>query len=192
MRSIGRTTGLRVAAFCTSILLGASGVALAQVETYEGDVVAVDTSAMTYTVKGTRPGEQVEMAFAFNPASRLMIDGEPRLLGEIVKGDHVVVRYDTIARPLTVLTVDRIHTRSRESTFVGRVIAVNPAAHTFVVEKTASGEPREMAFHVSVGAQLFVGGERVLFEHLKKDDAVTVAYESIEQVHHVRHLKVAP
>ena len=51
------------------------------------------------------------------------------------------------------------------------------------------GKPQEMAFHVSAGSQLFVGGERILFENLRKDESVTVAYESIEKVHHVRHVK---
>lgn len=180
-----------VAALCTGMLLGLSGAAFAQAKTYEGDVVAIDTKAMTYTVKGTKPGENVEMAFHVDPSSQMFISGERRLLGEMVKGDHVVVTYGAMAKPYVVVTVDRIRTGRRELSFTGEVIAVNDPARTFTVRSMVDGKVQEMQFHANPSAQLFIGGDRVLFEQLHKGDSVTVGYESVGLVHHLRHLKIA-
>lgn len=176
MSTISGINRVRVAALCTGVLLGISGAAFAQAKTYEGDVVAVNATVMTYTVKGTTPGEQVEMAFHVDPSSRMFIGGERKLLGEMVKGDHVIVTYGAKEAPYTVVTVDRIHTRTRELSFTGNVIDVND---------------QEMKFHVNPGAQLFIGGQPILLEQIRKGDVVTVGYESISQVHYVRHVKKA-
>lgn len=191
MRTITGINRVRVAALCTGVLLGISGAAFAQGKTYEGDIVAVDTKAMTYTVKGTKAGENVEMAFHVDPGSQMFINGERRLLGEMVKGDHVVVTYSAMGASNTVVQVDRIHTRTRELSFTGDVIDVDNPAHTFTVKAIVDGKAQEMKFHVNPGAQLLIGGQRVLLEQIQKGDNVTVGYESISQVNHVRHVKRA-
>lgn len=191
MLTISGIHRVRVAALCTGVWFGISGAAFAQSKTYEGDVVAVNATAMTYTVKGTTPGEQVEMAFHVDPSSQMFIGGERKLLGEMVKGDHVIVTYGAKDAPYVVVQVDRIHTRTRELSFTGGVIDVNDTARTFTVKSVVDGKAQEMKFHVNPGAQLFVGGQRILLEQIRKGDVVTVGYESILQVHHVRHVKKA-
>ena len=59
------------------------------------------------------------------------------------------------------------------------------------MKSVVDGKAQEMKFHVNPGAQLFVGGQRILLEQIRKGDVVTVGYESILQVHHVRHVKKA-
>ena len=51
MLTISGIHRVRVAALCTGVLFGISGAAFAQSKTYEGDVVAVNATAMTYGAK---------------------------------------------------------------------------------------------------------------------------------------------
>lgn len=172
-----------------AILLSAGSLALAQQSTYEGDIVAVDTTAHTFTVKSSKPGEVAEMAFHVGVGSQIAIGGEPRLLGELVKGDHVVVTYGTASGKHTVHRAERVKTASKELTFTGSVIAVDEQARTFTVKNTTAGKVAEMRFHVSPSARLYIGGEEVLLQQLRKGETVTVAYESIGSAHHVKHVK---
>jgi len=180
---------VRIATLVAGMLVGLSGAAWAQPRTYEGDVVSVDVKDMTYTVKGTRRGEDAEMAFHVGPGSQLFIGGERRLLGEIVKGDHVVVTYGTTAGRHSAERIERIKTVIRERTFAGDVIDVNTTARTFIVKNVAHGKVQEMQFHVGRGAELYIGGERVLLDQIAKGDSVTVGYETVATVHHLRHVK---
>lgn len=180
---------VRVAVMCAALLLGISALAKAQQLTYEGDVVAVDTKAVTFTVKGSKPGEMTEMAFHVGSGSQIFIEGERRLLGELVKGDHVVVTYGTSGAKHTVQRAERIRTASREMTFAGTVIAVDGKAQTFTVKETARGKVEEMKFHVNPASRLYIGGEDVLLRQIRKGDTVTVAYESAGANPHLKHLK---
>jgi hypothetical protein len=180
---------IRIATLVGGVLVGGSGAAWAQQKTYEGDVASVDVKDMTYTVRGTRRGEDVEMAFHVGPGSQLFIGGERRLLGEIVKGDHVVVTYGTMAGRHNAERTERIKTVVREQTFAGDVIAVDTAARTFTVKNSTHGQAQEMRFHVGRGAELYIGGERVLLDQIVKGDTVTVAYETVATEHHLRHVK---
>ncbi|MGE0462909.1 MAG: hypothetical protein AB7Q16_16220 [Vicinamibacterales bacterium] len=190
MWPIAGVNRVRVAVLLMAVLFGAGLPAFAQQKnTYEGDIVGVDAKAMTFTVKGTKAGATADMAFKVDPGSQLFIDGQRRLLGELEKGDHVVVTYSTSGATHTAQRTDRMKTAVRELTFTGNVIAVDTGAHTFTVRKSGGGTVEEMMFHASPGTRLYISGEPILLAQLQKGDEVTVAYESVGTVHHVKHVK---
>jgi len=92
MRAMTKKT--RLAAVLAAALLGVSTTAFAKTTRYEGDIVSIDLKAGTFTVRGTERGEALEKAFLVGPRSTIFMDGELRLLGQLGKGDHVVVTYD--------------------------------------------------------------------------------------------------
>ncbi|MDH4065215.1 MAG: hypothetical protein OEW19_12510 [Acidobacteriota bacterium] len=180
---------VRVAAVFTTVLLTSGNAAFAQTKTYEGDIIKVDRNAMTFTVKGTTPGETMEMAFKVDRDSQLVIDGERRLLGELETGDHVIVGYGTSGATHIAKRAERVRTAAPEMTFSGNVVAVDTKAHTFTVKNDAGGKVQEMMFHVSSGERLYIGGEPVLLGQLQKGDSVTVGYESMNEMHRAKHVK---
>jgi hypothetical protein len=182
----------RVAAVCAALLLGASVSAFAQETTYEGDIVALDGKADTFTVKASKPGEVLEMEFDAGKNSEIVIDAERRLFGELVKGDHVVVTYGTVGATHTVRRAERTRSASKELTFTGTVMGVDVKAQTFTVRTTAGGKVEEMAFHVSPATRLYLGGEDTFLVQLRPGESVTVAYESPDATtHFAKHLKKA-
>jgi hypothetical protein len=190
MRSKVTEKRARIAAACAALLLGVGVSAFAQERTYEGDIVALDGKANTFTVKATKPGEVMEMAFHVGTSAAIAVEGERPLFGELVKGDHVVVTYVTAGGTHTVHHAERIRSSARELTFAGNVIGVNAKAQTFTVKKTAGGKVEEMQFHVNPGARLYLGGEDVLLTQLRPGDSVTVAYESTDPTtHYAKHVK---
>ena len=95
MRSIVKKA--QFGAVFAAVMLSLSATAFAKDMTYEGDVLSVDVKAGTFIVKATEPGEVLEKAFLVGPKSTIFVEGELRLLGELVKGDHVVITYDPVA-----------------------------------------------------------------------------------------------
>lgn len=180
---------VRVAALLAVTALGVSGSAFAQKHSYSGDVITVDVKAQTFTVKATKSGEAPEMAFKALPGSQFFVEGERRLLGELEKGDSVVVSYGTAGKPFTAERADRVKTAIPEMMFTGDVVAIDNKAETFTVKRSAGGKVQEMMFHVSPAAHLYVGGEPVLLGQLQKGDAVTVGYETTGTVHQVKQVK---
>ncbi len=192
MWSIVTTKRARMAAACATLLLGVSVSAFAQEKTYEGDIVALDGKADTFTVKASKPGEVLEMEFHAGKNSELIIDAERRLFGELVKGDHVVVSYGTTGATHTVRRAERTRSASKELAFTGNVIAVDTKAHTFTVKTTAGGKIEEMQFHVSPATRLYLGGEDTFLAQMRPGESVTVAYESPDATtHFAKHLKKA-
>ena len=64
--------------------------------TFAGSVSGVDIKAQTFSVKNTVKGENVEMRFHFNPATRLYIGGEETgLLAQLRPGEIVTVTYES-------------------------------------------------------------------------------------------------
>ena len=184
-----RSGGL--AAVFAVLLLGGSTSAWAEERTYEGDIIAVDGKANTFTVKASEPGEFLEMAFHAGPKSEMFIDGNRVLFAELVKGDHVTVSYEAAGATHTVRRTERQRTASKELTFAGTVSGVNTKAQTFSVKNTVKGESSEMQFHVSPAARLYLGGEEAgLLAQLRPGETVTVTYESTDTTtHNVKHLK---
>jgi hypothetical protein len=180
-----------VAMVVTAALLGAGGTAWARERTYEGDVVAVDGKANTFTVKATKPGEQAEMAFHFNPHGSVYLDGGRVFFAEIERGDHVSVAYETAGTADTVRRIHGVKGHVQEMTFTGKVSAVDPKGQSFTVTRTKKGETSDMQFHVDPATRLYVGGEEaVLVAQLHKGDTVTVNYETVSpSIHTVKHLK---
>jgi hypothetical protein len=190
MRTTTAENTLRVVAFCGAVLAFMSTGVSAQQKTYEGDIISVDGKANVFTVKGTRPGEAVEMAFHVGPKSEVMIGAERSIFAELVKGDHVTVEYGTAGNVNTVNHAARVRTAAREMTFAGNVVAVDLKAQTFTAKATIGGKVEEMEFHVSPTTKLYVGGEE---EHLLADlrvgDAVRVGYEPGDaKSHNVKHV----
>lgn len=190
MRPMVAVKKARMAAMCAALLLGVSVSAFAQQPTYEGDIVALDGKANTFTVKGSKAGEVAEMAFHVGAPSEIMINGERILFGELVKGDHVVVSYRSAGATHTVSHVKRVKTVSREMTFAGSVIAVDLKGQIFTVKSTSGSKVEEMTFHFRPGTHLYVGGEEdTLLAQLRPGDAVTVTYESMNaKTHNVKHI----
>lgn len=58
---------------------------------FEGDIVAVDSQAHVFTVKGSSGEEK----FYVEPGSRLYIGGEAKMLSQLAKGEHVTVTYES-------------------------------------------------------------------------------------------------
>ena len=135
-----------IAAVFTMVLLGIGTAAWAQERTYEGDIVALDGKANTFTVRGTKPGEVMEMAFHAGPKSEMVVDGERVVFGELVKGDHVMVSYEPEGTIHTVRRVERRRSASQEMTFAGNVIGVDVKAQTFTVKKRPPAADRECNF----------------------------------------------
>jgi hypothetical protein len=189
MWSMATGKAQRCAAIFAAVMLGVSASALAQQKTYEGEIIALDRKADTFTVKGSESGEVMEMAFHVAPTSVFIIDGEPLVFGEVLKGDHVVVTYGSSGAIHTASRVARVRAGSRETTFSGNVIGVDSTNGTFTVRNTTDGKAREMEFHVSPSARLYISGDEVLLSQLRKGDAVTVAYDSADMTRQARHLK---
>jgi hypothetical protein len=179
----------RCAAIVGVVLLGVSASAAAQQKTFEGNIVAVDGKAHTFTVKGSSPGETAEWVFQPGPASEFVINGEPQLFGELAENDHVIVYYASSGATRVASRVDRIRTGSREMTFTGNVIGVDSKAQTFTVRRATGGKVQEMVFHVSPSARLYISGDEVLLGQLRAGDSVTVAYDSAGKTHDVKHMK---
>ena len=188
MGSMVSSKGFRVAAFGAAVVLGLSVSAMAQ-QKYDGVIVAVDGKANTFTVKSSKKGEQAEMAFHVDQASRILVDGEQRLLGELVKGDDVEVTYGTMGGTHTVQHANRVKSASAEMTFSGDVVAIDNKAQTFTVRKMTNGKVEEMEFHVTPDARLYLGGEEAVLWEFQKGDPVTVAYESGAAPHLAKHVK---
>ena len=91
-----------MAAVFAVLLLGSGASAWAEERTYEGDIIAVDGKANTFTVKASKPGEVLEMAFHAGPKSEMFIDGNRVLFAELVKGDYVTVSYEVAGATHTV------------------------------------------------------------------------------------------
>ena len=104
----------RMAAVCAAVVLGVSVAAWAQQLTYEGDVIGVDSNARTFTVKGSKPGEVLEMKFHVASTSAIVMEGRPSLFGELVKGDHVTVSYGSVGATHTVRRAERIRSAPRD------------------------------------------------------------------------------
>ena len=180
-----------LAAVCAVVLLGMGASAWAQERTYEGDIITVDGKANTFTVKASKPGEVMEMAFHSGPKSEVFIDGSRVLFAELVKGDHVTVTFESTGSTHTVRRAERLRTASKEMTFAGTVSGVDLKAQTFMVKKTAKGESVDMQFHFRPGTKLYIGGEEdSLLAQLRPGETVTVTYEPVNATtHHVKHVK---
>jgi hypothetical protein len=103
----------------TAALMGAGGTAWARERTFEGDVVAIDGRANTFTVKATKPGEQAEMAFHVNPHGSVYLDGGRVFFAELERGDHVTVAYDTAGTADTVRRIHHPKPAVKDMTFTG-------------------------------------------------------------------------
>jgi ribosomal protein L19 len=173
------------------LLLSAGASAWAQERTYEGDIVAIDGKANTFTVKASKPGEVLEMAFHTGPKSEVFIDGNRVLFAELVKGDRVTVSYETAGATPTAHRTERQRTASKELTFVGGVSGIDLKAQTFTVKNTARGETVEMRFHFNPASRLYIGGEEAhMLAQLRSGETVTVTYESVDATtHNVKHVK---
>ena len=184
-----RTRG--IATVFTVLLLGAGASARAKERTYEGDIVAIDGKANTFTVKASKPGEVLEMAFHTGPKSEVFIDGNRVLFAELVKGDRVTVSYQTAGATPTAHRTERQRTASKELTFVGGVSGIDLKAQTFTVKNTARGETVEMRFHFNPASRLYIGGEEAhMLAQLRSGETVTVTYESVDATtHNVKHVK---
>jgi hypothetical protein len=181
---------LPTAAVLAALVLGGGASVFAQQQTYEGDIVALDGKANTFTVKGTKPGESMEMAFHVGKYSDIVIEGQRRLFGELVKGDRVLVTYGTTGSVHTVQRAERTRSVVHEMTFAGDVTAVDLKAQTFTVKAAAHGKIEEMQFHVDPATRLYLGGEDVFLMQLRTGESVIVAYEMAgTQTHYAKHLK---
>lgn len=179
----------RMAAVCAAVVLGVSVAAWAQQLTYEGDVIGVDSNARTFTVKGSKPGEVLEMKFHVASTSAIVMEGRPSLFGELIKGDHVTVSYGSVGATHTVHRAERIRSVSREMTFAGDVIAVDVKAQTFTVKNATGRKVEEMTFHVNPTARLYIGGEGVLLAQVHTGDIVTVVYDSTGPSPYAKHVR---
>ena len=182
----------RMVVVLTMLLLGAGASARAQERTYEGDVVAVDGKANTFTVKASKPGQQpLEMAFHVSPRSELLIGGQRVVFAELVKGDHVTVTYESTGDTHTVRHADRHRTVGTEMSFTGDVTTVDLKAQTFTVKSTSGGTTSEMQFHFRPGTRLYLGGDQgALLAQLRPGEKVTVTYETTgPSTRDVKHVK---
>lgn len=179
----------RTAVLCGALVLGGGAAAVAQQHTYEGDVIAVDGKANTFTVKGSKPGEAVEMRFHVRPESQIYVDGERKLVGELSKGDHVDVTYGTSGKTHTVSRAERVRTAVRELTLMGNVTEIDIKGRTFKVKQAGPGEAAVMTFHMDRAGRLYLGsGEEVMWKELHDGDGVVVTYETVGSMHHVKHM----
>ena len=180
-----------VAAVVMVALLGAGGSAWAKEQTYEGDVVAIDGQANTFTVKATKTGEAAEMAFHFNPHGTVYLDGSRVLFADLERGDHGTVAYGKAGTADTVKRTAHERAKAQEMTFTGTISATDPKAQTFTVKSSKKGEAVEMVFHVDPATRLYVGGEEAhLVAQLHRGENVTVNYETQSpSLHNVKHLK---
>jgi ribosomal protein L19 len=161
--------------------------AAAQEKTYEGDIVAVDTGAHTFTVKSTVKGEPVEMKFEVDRASEITINAERTMFAELTRGDHVKVTYATSGLVHTAKHVARDRTMMKEMTFTGRISSVDTKAHLFTVKGTDGAG--EMTFHLRPTTRVYIGAEQEsLIFQLHKGDEVTVHYETVAGENNVRAL----
>ena len=187
-RTIAKNGGRLSVAFA-ALLLGLAVPVFAQQMKYEGDIVALDGKANTFTVKGSKPGEVTEMAFRVSPESLMLIEGEPGLFGELVKGDHVVVTYQSTGDVHTVNRAERTRSAARELSFTGSIMGVDAKAQMFTVKSTTGGHVQEMEFHVNPAARLYIGSEQVLLSQLRPGETVTVEYEANDSGHFAKRLK---
>ena len=180
-----------MAAVFAVLLLGSSASAWAEERTYEGDIIAVDGKANTFTVRASKTGEVLEMAFHAGPKSEMFIDGNRVLFAELVKGDHGTVSYEVAGATHTVRRTERQRTASKELTFAGSVSGVDIKAQTFSVKNTVKGENVEMRFHFNPATRLYIGGEEAgLLAQLRPGETVTVTYESTDATtHNIKHVK---
>src|SRR5258706_1060935 len=59
-----------------------------------GEVVTVDTTGHTFTIKETvKGGEAKEVSFNFDDKAKVMVAGKPGKLDDLKAGDSVTVRY---------------------------------------------------------------------------------------------------
>jgi len=180
-----------VAAVVMVVVLGAGASAWAKEQSYEGDIVAIDGKANTFTVKATKPGEAAEMVFHFNPHGTVYLDGSRVFFAELERGDHVAVAYGKAGTADTVRRTDHPRTTAQELTFTGTISATDPKAQTFTVTNSKKGEAVEMVFHVDPATRLYVGGEEAyLVAQLHRGETVTVNYETPSpSIHNAKHLK---
>ncbi len=186
MKSMTTAAKAWIAAGVVAMLAGAGAPAVAQVRTYEGDIVAVDAGARTFAVKGSEPGTVPRMVFTV-AKGQILIKGEERVLGELSLGDHVVVLYVPAGAGATIERVDRLRTMARESEWSGVVSHVDAKAQTFTVTPADRdrGMPAAMTFHLSPQSRLYLGtleyqgGEDVLATRIHPGDSVVVAYETV-------------
>jgi hypothetical protein len=72
-------------------MYGATIFAFAE-HTFSGKIVMIDPKLKIFVVKGT---DKNEMTFHVRKATEIVIGGEPKLLGELHKGEDVTVTYAT-------------------------------------------------------------------------------------------------
>jgi hypothetical protein len=142
-------------------------------------------------VKASKPGEVLEMAFHAGPRSEVFIEGSRVLFGELVKGDHVTVSYETAGSTHTVRGAERQRSASKELTFAGNVSGIDLKTQTFSVKSTAKGENVEMRFHFNPATRLYIGGdEDRLLAQLRPGETVTVTSESADAAtHNIKHVR---
>lgn len=73
----------------TLISLFATPILFANEQTYSGKIVTIDPKLRMFIVKG----EGGEKTFVASKDSSFKIDGQPKLFGELQKGEEVTVRY---------------------------------------------------------------------------------------------------
>ena len=174
-------------AMLSPLLVAASTLVAAQEKHYEGDVVAVDTKAHTFTVKGTEKGETAEMKFHLDKSSAIAINGERKLFAELANGDHVRVTYGSTGMVHSAKNVERRKTGAKEMIFAGEIVDVDANARTFTVKRSVGGKVEEMKFYVKPTTRMYVGAEQeFLVQQLRKGDEVSVNYESASGEHLAR------
>ena len=177
-----RVNGMRAkavaAVFSLAMVATVSG-ASTQDRKFEGEIVALDGHADTFTVRASKPGEPVEMTFHVGKKSEVEVEGNPALFVELVRGDRVVVTYETTGTTHTVRRAVRQTTATKELTVSGVVSAVDPKKEMLVVKSGTGSESKETVFHVDPATRLYVGGEESdLLFGFHPGDKVTVTFDS--------------
>ena len=71
--------------------------------TFSGEIVGVDAQAHTFTVRGSDPAH--EMKFRAEAGSKVIVNGQPKSVTDLTRGEHVKVTYTGAGDLLTATAV---------------------------------------------------------------------------------------
>jgi hypothetical protein len=102
--------------FVSLLIVALAGTALARAEqakpkpaakspmTFSGEITAVDAQARTFTARGPEASAR-EMKFRVEAGAKVMVNGHPKSINDLTRGEHVRVTYTGTGDLLTATAV---------------------------------------------------------------------------------------